>query len=72
MTRAEHIAQIAELLAVRLADAPLDVMGNALVLNLAAVITGYGAQRERAQHEFIQLLEARVAQLVAAGADTVH
>lgn len=72
MSREHRVEQLANLLAVRLADAPLDDMGAALVLNLASVITGYGPRRHTARAQFVALLDTRIEQLVAAGIDSTH
>lgn len=72
MTRAEQIEQLAQLVAVQLGDASLDVMGPALVLNLASVITGYPRdKRERTRMLLNTMLSARIEQLAAAGEDEV-
>ena len=73
MSREQRIEQLANLLAVRLGDAPLDEMGAALVLCLASVITGYGpAQRDSAHGQFVSLLDLRLAQLAQAGVETTY
>lgn len=73
MSREQRIEQLANLLAVRLGDAPLDEMGAALVLTLASVITGYRpAQRDDARAQFVSLLDVRLQQLAQAGVETTY
>ncbi len=73
MSCPQRIEQLANLLAVRLGSAPLDEMGAALVLNLAAVVTAFPpTHRSQVRDEFVALLDARIDQLAQAGAETSH
>lgn len=73
MSRESRIEQLADLLSVRLGSAPLDEMGGALVITLAAVITGYPhAHRHAARDAFVTLLDTRLRQLTEAGVATTY